>query len=214
MTRYEDWVDRMETTRDVCLRRGGTVEGLTVDGPASAGEVAAFEERNGLRLPDPFRDALLEFSAGLTFGWSFDDGDERPPYVPEWGLCEWSLDGTEVYTRAAFADLLGFEPDDPEGAEACCGTGEAKVHVVLVPNGDMVVLDVAADGESAPVLYVSHEGEPALVLAPDFAAFMDRWTRLGCVGPESWELEPFLSPDGLAPDGEAGLAWRRWCGLA
>jgi len=215
MRPYDHWLNRMKTMRAFCLSQNGTAEPLEIHRAASSDEVQAFEAQNNIRLPEPFRKTLLEFASGITFDWYFDDSHERPDFAPEWGRCDWTLEGTEVFTRAMFMDLMGYEFGDDEIYKTYCGSGEVKINFLVVPNGDMLMLELSGNGDNAPVLYVDHEqGDPAQVLAPDFVSFMDRWTLLGCIGPENWEMEPYLGEGGLDPENHTSLAWRRWCGLA
>ena len=85
-----------------------------------------------------------------------------------------------------------------------------------VPNGDMIAIDRRSPDDES-VIYLSHDDGQGhgFVLGRDFADFIDRWTMLGCPGPEDWEWLQFCSSSmsGLEPDGEAGSAWREWFGL-
>ncbi|WP_280777249.1 hypothetical protein [Paenibacillus sp. PastM-3] len=42
--------------------------------------------------------------------------------------------------------------------------------------------------------------------------FMDRWSKIGCVGCEDWQLIPFMdSPvSGILPDSDNAKLWRSW----
>jgi len=83
-------------------------------------------------------------------------------------------------------------------------------------NGDIIALHLDGDG-SAPVAYLSHDdGEGhGRVLGWSVLDFLDRWTLLGCPGPEDWQMLPFMHPDApyLDPEGENARAWRAWMGL-
>lgn len=90
-----------------------------------------------------------------------------------------------------------------------------KLGIIEVRNGDVVAIDVSRT--PAPVVYLSRDdGEGhGLVLGTDFSDFIDRWTRIGCVGPEDWTWLPFCadSEPALDPDSAAAATWRRWMGL-
>lgn len=84
-----------------------------------------------------------------------------------------------------------------------------------VGNGDMLALDLRV--VDSPVVYLSHEGDDfhGTILAHNFLDFVDRWSLLGFVGAEDWQLEKFVnSPsDGLDPNGDNAKMWREWFGL-
>jgi hypothetical protein len=66
-------------------------------------------------------------------------------------------------------------------------------------------------------VYLSHDGGEGhgRVLGYSILDFIDRWTRVACVGPEDGLLAPFLHRDRpyLDPAGELALSWRAWFGL-
>lgn len=69
-----------------------------------------------------------------------------------------------------------------------------------------------ARADIAPVVYLSHEGGEGhgRVLGHSMLDFIDRWTLLGCVGPEEWLMLPFLHREApyLDPVGESAQQWR------
>ncbi len=85
-------------------------------------------------------------------------------------------------------------------------TLENAFRFVGVPNGDAVALDLYRDEENPPVIYLNHEEPTKLIkLADSFGEFLLEWFRLGCVGPEIWNLCHFLTEDGdPLPDSECG----------
>jgi hypothetical protein len=91
-----------------------------------------------------------------------------------------------------------------------------KFPVMEVPNGDMIAIDQRSHGDES-VVYLSHDDGQGhgFVLGRDFVDFIDRWTKLGCPGPEDWEWLRFCSSpkSGLEPEGDLGTAWREWFGL-
>jgi hypothetical protein len=73
------------------------------------------------------------------------------------------------------------------------------------------------DHDDENVIYLSHDDGQGhgFVLGHDFVDFVDRWSRLGCPGPEDREWLQFCrSPKGgLEPDGDTGRAWHETFGL-
>jgi hypothetical protein len=69
--------------------------------------------------------------------------------------------------------------------------------VIHAANGDMLALDVTEDANDPPLIYLNHEVHEAIwTVSPSWDTFIDDWTRLGCVGPEGWNLEPFCQRRG------------------
>ena len=96
---------------------------------------------------------------------------------------------------------------------------DAVWHDVLgfheVANGDLLAFDLTIP--SHPVVYLSHDDGDGhgYQLGANFADFIDRLTRLGCIGSEDWQMMPFLaSPTSLlGPDCENARLWRDIFGL-
>jgi hypothetical protein len=93
---------------------------------------------------------------------------------------------------------------------------EETFGVMEIRNGDMIGVDLRGRSE-CPVVYLDHEimTGPAWRLGNNYIDFIDRWTRLGCPGPEGWQMIRFLpsAVTGLEPDGENARKWRDWFGL-
>ena len=53
--------------------------------------------------------------------------------------------------------------------------------------------------------------DTVIYLAKTFADFINRWTTLGCVGSEDWQMLPFLPTpfSGLEVNGENAVRWRQ-----
>lgn len=79
----------------------------------------------------------------------------------------------------------------------------------------MLAIDLLV--QEGSVVYLSHEEGDlhGTVLGNDFADFIDRWSLIGFVGAEDWQLENFIhsKTNGLDPYGENAKAWREWFGL-
>src|SRR5260370_274266 len=67
-----------------------------------------------------------------------------------------------------------------------------------------------------PVVFLSHDGSErhGSWLGRDFEDYVDRLSRLGCVGAEDWQWAPFVEDarSGLMPGGPAACRWRGWVG--
>lgn len=184
---------------------------LDVERPATEPEVAALEQELGAQLPSSLRSVLTRFSAHVRFTWTLSH-DSRD--LPNWGFCEWNL-ADLVRLRQEWQKWIAVV--FPDRSDSYDVVWHDKFPIMEVPNGDMIGIDLATPDRET-VIYLSHEDGKAhgFVLGADFVDFIDRWSKLGCPGPEEWEWLRFCgSPtSGLEPDGDAGRAWRKWFGLA
>jgi hypothetical protein len=77
-------------------------------------------------------------------------------------------------------------------------------------NGDVIVFET--DGRDDGVaMYLDHErGEfDRVVVGASTSGFVESWIRLGCPGPESWELAPFYDYEAQTLSTKADVA-RAW----
>ncbi len=154
---------------------------------------------------------MLEgFSSHAEFGWQLPDGVESPVREIFSGGCYWEL-----------SSLVQLEQDRQDWVKSCFPNENDpydrvwhnKLLFLFVPNGDRIALDLAFPTEP-PVVYLSHDGGEGhgYLLGDSFIDFMDRWSLLGCPGPEDWQMMPFLSSPtaGLDPDCDKANVWRTW----
>jgi hypothetical protein len=72
---------------------------------------------------------------------------------------------------------------------------ESALPFVRLDNGDYVALDLRADANEPPVIYLCHD-EDSFILAPNLLAFLSAWECLCYIGPEHWLLRPFTDDVG------------------
>lgn len=211
---YSKWVSYWCEGLLACQRMGGDARPLSIKRPADEQQVANVESQLGQRLPPSLRQTFLHFSAGFEFHWFLPD-DAVPPFS---GIFSGGFE------EIALAWLVKLEENRQNWVENVFSDPEDlydsvwynKLAVISVSNGDMIAIDLeSADGF---VTYLSHEGDERLhgkVLGVNFADFMERWSRLGCVGPEDWQLEPFIedTSTGINLLGVNASKWREWFGL-
>ncbi len=190
-------------------RQGARSTRVAVQPPATTAEVTRIEESIGARLPEGFRRALTEYSRAVDMFWFLDDG-VAPPFKGIFsGSCQWSLDdlvdlerGRKLWCRDCF----------PEDSDSYDSVWHHTLPVMAVGNGDMVGLS-----EEGAAVYVSHDlsDRHGWRLGHDFLDYLSRAALLGFVGPEDWQLEPFLvdPTSGLQTDTVNAERWRQWLGL-
>lgn len=209
--RLGTWIARWEGAVTGAAARGAiTTTGVVIEPPATPDQLDAAEAVTGVPIPHSLRSLFLA-SRMVDVTWYLDDEVAQASPIPGVfsGVCGWnvaqlakSMDDYRSWVANVFSDLR-----DPYDA-----VWHDKYPFMGVVNGDIV--SVARDGR---VVYLSHDGGAGhgCTLGADVFDFLDRWTLLGCPGPEDWQWLPFTSgPDsGLEPDGPNGLAWRQWIGL-
>jgi len=210
---YAAWVRR---ARDAMTALDGQ-PGFDVDAwvdapPLPATELEALSRRIGRQLPDAMRGFLERGTAALACRYTFEyDPDDEAATAAFLALFpyETSLYGGPVLGPA---DLLpDFVQSCGEWADQFDEAGDPTegqrwrhaLPFIAVDNGDYVALDgtgPARDPNDPPVIYLSHEGESALIAA-SFTEFLSAWEQLCYLGPEIWLLDEFRGPDGLiAPE--------------
>lgn len=188
-------------------------------------------------IPVSFRSVLTGYSSHQELCWFlkrrpkpgkfrdfFQTVQKRDGKLQEWidppnqfkgifsGHCYWNLNC-----------LLTLEKERQDWVENCFPNIDDpydrvwhnKLAFLPVGNGDMLAIDLLV--QEGPVVYLSHEDGNlhGSVLGKDFSDFIDRWSLIGFVGAEDWQLENFIHPGmkGLDSNGENAKAWREWFGL-
>jgi hypothetical protein len=77
-----------------------------------------------------------------------------------------------------------------------------------IANGDYLGLDISAEQDDPPVVYLAHDGD-SQIIAPSFTSFLQTWADLCYFGPESWMIDLFQAENGFldATSPQAAL-WR------
>ena len=211
---WECWRQRLEAIAVAIRRVGGEVTSFHVDVPAIPREVELVEARLGRPLPIEFRKVVLGFARRVEFRWRLPDDATLPEEFQEIfaGECGWDLDDLvhQEASRQSWVDECFPNPDDPYDR-----VWHRKLGWYTVTNGDSISFDT--EHRRDPVVYLSHEEGDGhgYVLGDSFTDYMDRLTRLACVGAEDWQWTIFCpsASSGLDPDGPAAQRWRTWLDL-
>jgi hypothetical protein len=73
-----------------------------------------------------------------------------------------------------------------------------------IHNADFLGLYTGGGFVDPPVVYLNHEAEVHRPLAPSLAHFLGEWEKLHYIGPEIWELAPFINAETGYLDANAG----------
>ena len=222
---FSAWVRRARDFRAEFGGRSGFEFDDWIDAPPlTPGEADGLSRRIGRQLPDALRGFLEHGAAWLACRYTFeyDPDDETAAAV----FLELFPYQTSIYGGPVFGPtetLPDFARSCAEWAAQFDGGGDPAegrrwryaLPIVAVKNGDYVALDGAGgapDPSDPPVIYLSHEGESAL-LAASFTEFLAAWERLCYLGPEIWLFDAFRGPDGfIAAEGPATDKLRRLLG--
>ncbi|MFF2089518.1 SMI1/KNR4 family protein [Paenibacillus sp. NPDC058174] len=216
MSDWNLWEQRLVSFIAEIEKIGGEFEGYTIKPPADLLEIKKIEEQLGHRLPQSFVRVMTEFSRGMKVSWSLPDEDSLSTPLPEelQGLfaSNFSWDIDEILSieeaRRGWVTEVFPDPNDPYDA-----VWHNKLAFMEVGNGDYLAFDLAIT-EDPPIVYLSHDdGEGhGFLLGSNFIDFFNRWTQVGCVGCEDWQLLPFMkdSKSGIDPLSKNAVLWRSW----
>lgn len=208
------WQRRWKAAVRACERRGGTGS-VRVGRTLERAQLATIESELGFAIPDSLADLFTRVAADVDVSWRLPENCEPPSPFTElaWGGCAWDarrlpeLEGI----RRGWVEAVFPDRDDEYDR-----VWRDKLAILDVANGDLVAVDISR-ADRAPVVYLSHDcGEGhGRVLGHSVLDFIDRWTLVGCIGPEDWLMKPFLHADEPYLDvlGDTARAWRAWFGV-
>jgi cell wall assembly regulator SMI1 len=191
--------------------RAGHAKRAAIGKPASEASVRRIEKEVGVSIPASFRDILRTIGSRAHFAWVLPDepSDERAAFAhaagfrpPTYGAISWDLSSLVRLDqeRQGWADI--------SSTRGALRTWRNKLPFHGLANGDLLAVDLS----SGIVVYLDHDEGPmhGRRLGKSFATFVELFTNLGCPGPESWELEPFLGARGLTAKSTAATTWVSW----
>tara|TARA_R110002072_G_scaffold42064_7_gene117685 strand:- start:3090 stop:3749 length:660 start_codon:yes stop_codon:yes gene_type:complete len=176
---------------------------IDIRGPITEDELKNFEDDITYRIPDQLKTFLLDESSYINFWWDLKS-DIIPLDVqnkPYGGYIEFNLESIHTLNADRTICLYGDELEHTKRQ------WEHAFPFIGVPNGDSIALDVLADPDNPPVIYLNHEEPDKQVrLAESFEEFIESWFALGCVGNEGWHLRHFVTDTKEIPEFDYGSA--------
>lgn len=214
---WEIWKNNWRKVLECVNRLGGEVsDDIYIDRPATEDEILAVEKELGVRLPESFRETMLNFSKKVEFNWNLPDTIDLPHELREIFGCDFNWSLKDIYdiesTRKSWVDECF--PDENDDYDK---VWHNKLGFMNVANGDVIAFDMKDYPGSVPVVYLSHDDGDChgYKLGDDFNDFISRWSSLGCPGPEDWQLYPFIkdSVSGIDPKCKNAECWKEILGL-
>lgn len=216
MSDWNLWEQRLISFIDIIEHIGGEAHSYIIKPPADLLEIKKIEEQLGHSLPQSFVRVMTEFSRGMVASWSLPDDDLLSSPLPNElrGLfaCNFSWSIDEILSieegRKGWETEVFPDPNNPYDS-----VWHNKLAFMEVGNGDYIAFDITITGDP-PIVYLSHDdGEGhGFLLGNNFIDFFNKWTQVGCVGSEDWQLLPFIkdSKSGIDPLSENAILWRSW----
>ena len=182
---------------------------LEIAPPATEEQVRQVETTLKFRLPEQFRQTLLEFSGRVHFFWYLrrDDAPPGPLSGVFCGSCSWDIERLfEEYQQVVWLSQNAFVRDVPDEV-----IWKDKLPFHWIASGDFIVLDQT----SGRVVYLGREleGSHAHCLGRDFFDFMHRWTSLGCPDDDIWDRFTRSKDSYIDLDHDNARQWCQWFGL-
>lgn len=201
---------------------------LEISPPASDEIWERVTKAIGITPPRSFESVVRTRSARVAMHWALDGEDPLIGGVmmPTWGGRHrgdrtglWCLEDHPALkdTYDNWIRVCWDQPmwDDNEYLRGYADAWYSKLPFIEVADGDLIAFDMSEGPHHGSVVYLCHDEYCEIHgkrLGDDFADFIAKWSRIGCVGPEGWEIEKFYADDQIQVDGERAAAWRAWLG--
>lgn len=207
-----DWPNAAARRIQSISQKGGESEvEVNVTPPLSDKAVDALATQLALPIPAALKSFLVGACGGFSFRYRWEpNGDSGSALEDLFGG-----DG-RVWGGGDFCLSTSFE----EWIEDCKSWAEEtwiadseedfelwtkSLPILRMENADVLALDLRTPSDDPAVIYLSHD-EDSKIIAPTFTSFLREWSRLYCVGPEFWMIEPFLDDEGHLSAATAGAA--------
>ena len=194
---------------------GGESRKLIYEKPASENDLTIIENELGFKIPNDFRNVLLNESSHLEFKWFLPDNFELPDALNE-------IFCGEIHWGTKF--LVDFNKSKDDWIKECFPDPNNEYDKVWhkkfvfqeVGNGDYLSIDIS-DENYGRIIYLSHDdGEGhGFIMANSFTELLKDWLNLGCPGGEDWQWIPFTKDkfSGIDSESENAIQWKKLIGI-
>ena len=173
-------------------------------------EILEAEKRLGYKIPEDFRDILLNYSSYFEYFWSYEEKNniELPSNLKH-------IFSGDLHWRINL--LVNFEVSRKDWVEGCFPDYNDKYDRVWhnkmpfyeVGNGDYLAIELEKENYGK-IVYLSHDCGKGhgYYLANNFKELLTNWSKVGCVGGEDWQwLIFYRSGVGIDPNCENAKLW-------
>ena len=194
---------------------GGENRELVFKNPASESELILIEKDLGFKIPNDFRNILLNESSHLEFKWFLADDFELPKEFREifCGEIHWGTNFIIDFNKSKDDWIKECFPDPNNEYDK---VWHNKFVFQEVGNGDYLSIDIS-DENYGKIVYLSHDdGEGhGLIMANSFSELLDDWLDLGCPGGEDWQWLPFTKDkiSGIDSNCKNAENWKKLIGI-
>ena len=181
-----------------------------IEPPAKEEEILEAEKKLGYRIPEDFRDILLNYSSYFEYFWSYEEKNniELPSNLKH-------IFSGDLHWRINL--LVNFEVSRKDWIEGCFPdyndeydrVWHNKMPFYEVGNGDYLAIELEKENYGK-IVYLSHDGGDGhgYYLANNFKELLSNWSKVGCVGGEDWQwLTFYRSGVGIDPSCENAKLW-------
>ena len=213
---WDSFIKELEKFQKGIENIGGHCRETIIEAPAKEEEILEVEKKLGYSLPEDFRDILLNYSSHFEYYWTSDrESDNRIIELPN-NLK--SIFGTNLHWGLDL--LLDFEDGRKNWIDICFldyNDEYDKVWYNKLPfydsgNGDYIAIELEKE-KYGKIVYLSHDGGDGhgYYLANNFKDLLNNWSKVGCVGGEDWQWEPFYTEGkGIDSECENAKLWREY----
>ena len=173
-------------------------------------EILEAEKRLGYKIPEDFRDILLNYSSYFEYFWSYEEKNniELPSNLKH-------IFSGDLHWRINL--LVNFEVSRKDWVEGCFPDYNDKYDRVWhnkmpfyeVGNGDYLAIELEKENYGK-IVYLSHDCGKGhgYYLANNFKELLTNWSKVGCVGGEDWQWLTFYTRGvGIDPNCENAKLW-------
>ena len=181
--------------------------------PAKEEEILETEKRLGYKIPEDFRDILLNYSSYFEYFWNIYKGvSEEQIELPDnlkgifAGDLHWELN---VLVKFQEANKDWIEECFPNYNDEYDRVWHNKMLFYEVGNGDYLAIELEKENYGK-IAYLSHDDGDGhgYYLANNFKELLTNWSKVGCVGGEDWQWLTFYTKGiGINPNCENTKLW-------
>lgn len=213
---------RLDEIKEKVLGLGAKIYSWEIGEPVSIETVRKIEEMYQIQLPTDFVEMVTQAAGSVDIRWSSYGVEGIPKQFDDIssGALYWDV---RMYLEEEQLQYYQDFQSSPEDLPDFQG----KLQLADVPNGDMVLFDLACPGGKKPIVYINHDGLFCwpVQLAESFESYVESLLRIGLVGNEIWQLEKFLQPQPeecadeppepcvIDPECPYAMEWRKMIGL-